>query len=127
MMKQLKDKVVLLVDDDTRNTYALVHYLESLEMKVLVAENGKEAIGVLRGEAIPVLILLDMTMPVMDGYETLGILKQDEILKQIPVIAVTARAMSGDREKCIKAGAQDYISKPLDLKLLFNKINQWIL
>ena len=68
-----------------------------------------------------------MMMPVMDGYETLGILKQDASLNQIPVIAVTARAMKGDREKCIEAGAWDYISKPIDLNALVDKLTKWII
>ncbi len=125
-MDQLKNKLVLIVDDEPRNTFALRSYLELLDMKISTAENGEEAIALLRDKLNPDLILLDMMMPVMDGYETLAVLKQDEALKGFPVIAVTAKAMVGDREKCMEAGAWDYISKPLDMKALVEKMNQWI-
>ena len=126
-MEKLKNKLVLIVDDDDRNTFALRSYLETLDMKIAIAENGEQAISVLHNDTKPDIILLDMMMPVMDGYETLGILKQDISLKQIAVIAVTSRAMKGDKEKCIEAGAWDYISKPIDMKLLIDKISKWII
>ena len=118
--------MVLIVDDDAGNRFALRSYLETLDMKTIIAENGEEAISVLKNNAIPDIILLDMMMPVMDGYETLSILKEDMFLKQIPVIAVTARAMKGDSEKCMEAGAWDYISKPIDMNELIGKIVKWI-
>jgi len=127
IMEKLKNKMVLLVDDDSRNTFALRSYLEVLEMKIIIAENGEEAISILLNDAKPDIILLDMMMPVMDGYETLISLKKNDLLKQIPVIAVTARAMKGDREKCIEAGAWDYISKPINLDVLADKIIKWII
>lgn len=117
---------ILIVDDDERNTFALLSYLETLEMKVLTAKNGIEALDILREGADVNIILLDMMMPEMDGYETLHILKSDNNLKTIPVIAVTAKAMKGDKEKCISAGAWDYIPKPIDLKICIDKINQWL-
>ena len=126
-MEKLKNKVILIVDDDDRNTFALKSYLETLDMKIAIAENGEQAISVLHSDTKPDIILLDMMMPVMDGYETLGILKQDTLFKQITVIAVTARTMKGDREKCIEAGAWDYISKPIDMKILVDKIAKWII
>ncbi len=126
IMEKLKNKTVLLVDDDSRNTFALGNYLETLEMKISIAENGDEAISILLNGVKPDIILLDMMMPVMDGYETLSSLKKNDLLKQIPVIAVTARAMKGDREKCIEAGAWDYISKPINLNILVDKIIKWI-
>ena len=126
-MEKLKDKVVLIVDDDRRNTFALTSYLEALDMKIVIADNGEEAISLLHKGTKPDIILLDMMMPVMDGYETLNMLKQDSSLKQIPVIAVTARAMKGDREKCMEAGAWDYTSKPIDLVSLVDKITKWII
>jgi CheY-like chemotaxis protein len=125
-MDNLKNKIVLIVDDEARNTFALCSYLESLNMIVATAKNGQEAISYLRGPVKPNIILLDMMMPVMDGYETMNVLKQNDTMKDIPVIAVTARAMKGDREKCIEAGAWDYLSKPLDTKLLIEKLNEWI-
>ena len=126
-MEKLKNKTVLIVDNDNRNTFALSSYLEALDMKITITENGEEAISILLNAAKPDIILLDMMMPVMDGYETLSILKKTDSLKQIPVIAVTARAMKGDREKCIEAGAWDYISKPIDLNVLVGKITKWII
>lgn len=122
MNQTLSDRIVLIVDDDERNTFALLSYLEILEMKVLTAKDGKEAIHLLQ-EGTPVdIILLDMMMPEMDGFETLNFLKGNDALKKIPVIAVTARAMKGDREKCISAGAWDYIPKPIDLKICVEKM-----
>jgi CheY-like chemotaxis protein len=125
-MEKLKHKTVLIVDDDGRNIFALSSYLETLEMKTLTAGNGEQALSMLHAGAKPHIIVMDMMMPVMDGYETLGILKADNPLKQIPVIAVTAKAMKGDREKCLQAGAWDYISKPVDIGELLNIIKKWI-
>lgn len=126
-MDKLSDKTVLIVDDEDSNLFALSSYLEALNMKIVVAKNGEAAIQLLRENKNPDIILLDMMMPVMDGYETLGMLKQNNSFKQIPVIAVTARAMKGDKEKCMEAGAWDYISKPLDIKLLIEKMIRWIM
>jgi CheY-like chemotaxis protein len=126
-VEKLKNRLILIVDDHLRNNFALTSYLESLDMKITIMENGEEAINYLQTGARPDIILLDMMMPVMDGYETLNALKADESLKQIPVIAVTANAMKGDREKCLEAGAWDYISKPIDLAGLIDKLNNWIL
>ncbi len=125
-MEKLKNKVVLIVDDEDRNTFALSSYLEASEMKVIIAKDGAEAINVLRNDNVIDIILLDMMMPVMDGYETLAVLKKDDTLKKIPVIAVTARAMKGDEEKCLESGAWDYISKPITLALLLDKIAKWV-
>lgn len=119
--------MVLLVDDDSRNTFSHGSYLEELEMKIIIAEKGEEAIFILLNDTKPDIILLDMMMPVMDGYEILNSLKENGLLKQIPVIASTARAMKGDSEKCIEAGAWDYISKPVNLNVLADKIIKWII
>lgn len=126
-MKTTSKKNILIVDDEDTNIYALKSYLEMLEhVNIIVAKNGAEAISMIHGGVHADVILLDMMMPVMDGYETLKAFQENENLRQIPVIAVTAKAMKGDREKCIEAGAWDYISKPLDMKLLVEKINQLI-
>lgn len=125
-MDKLRGKVILVVDDDDRNIFALQSYLEMLDINVMVAKNGSEAIAMLNDPEKPDLILLDMMMPVMDGFETLGILKTTEYLKDIPVISVTAKAMKGDMEKCMAAGAWDYISKPVDLNLLNEKMIKWV-
>lgn len=122
MTESLKNKTVLIVDDDERNIFALSNYLDLLEMHVFKAYDGQEAIKLLQQETTIEIILLDMMMPLMDGYDTLKALKEKGMLKKIPVIAVTARAMKGDREKCIAAGATDYISKPVDLKIFVEKM-----
>jgi two-component system chemotaxis sensor kinase CheA len=126
-MEKLKDKVVLIVDDEDRNTFALSSYLEASDMKTIIAKDGAEAIRILRNDHTIDIILLDMMMPVMDGYETLAVLEKEESLKRIPVIAVTARAMKGDEEKCMESGAWDYVSKPIALASLLEKIAKWVL
>ncbi len=125
-MEKLRNKIVLIVDDEKNNVFALSSYLDTLEMKILTATNGAEAIAVMEETPKPDIVLMDMMMPVMDGYEALEIMKQRYELKDIPVIAVTARAMKGDQERCLAAGAWDYISKPVDIKLLIEKISCWI-
>lgn len=125
-MDAFANKVVLIVDDEERNRFALQSYLESYDIKIEIATNGQEAIDMIRKGVKVDIILLDMMMPVMDGYETLAELKKDGTLSSIPVIAVTAKAMKGDDEKCITSGAWDYISKPIHLGTLLEKINQWL-
>lgn len=115
---------ILLVDDDERNTFALSAYLEANGITSVIARDGAEALEKLRTGTAPDAVLLDMMMPVMDGYETLAVLRGDPELKKIPVIAVTAKAMKGDAERCLEAGAWDYLAKPLDLKVLMEKLSQ---
>ncbi len=126
-MKELKNKRVLIVDDEARNIYALSSYLETRDMKIDIAANGKEAITFLLGENKVDIVLLDMMMPVMDGYETLDLLRKNEYLKHIPVVALTAKAMKGDREKCLEAGAWEYISKPVNLQSLLEIMGRLVL
>ncbi len=116
----------MIVDDDTRNTFALCSYLETLGITIETAANGEQALNLLAQPPMPDIILLDMMMPVMDGYETLQAMQQKQELKTIPVVALTARAMKGDREKCMEAGAWDYISKPVDMRLLVQTLEKWI-
>jgi CheY-like chemotaxis protein len=125
-MEIMEDTTVLLVDDEDSNIFALQSYLEHYGIKVVVAKNGLEAIRILENRPDLKIILLDMMMPVMDGFETLNVIKKDPALSRIPVIAVTARAMKGDREKCLEAGATDYISKPVDTQMLLSKINRLV-
>jgi len=125
-MEKLKNKIVLIVDDEERNVFALMSYLESQDMKIITAQNGEEAILFLKNNPKPDIILLDIMMPVMDGYETMVIIKRNNEWKNIPVIAVTAKAMKGDKEKCLEAGAWDYVSKPLDMKMLLEKMQDLI-
>ncbi len=126
MSDKLKGKSVLIVDDDERNTFALVSYLETMDMQISVAKNGEEAIGQLKEGGNFDVILLDMMMPVMDGFETLTAIAQNDSWKEIPVIAVTAKAMKGDKEKCLEAGAWDYTAKPIDMQVLIEKIARWV-
>jgi CheY-like chemotaxis protein len=124
--RKLKNKSVLIVDDDERNLYALSSYLDMLDVKVLTANDGESAMALLKsGKAID-LILLDIMMPVMDGYEMLRLLRNDKRLKNIPVIAVTARAMKGDDIRCLEAGATDYVPKPVDIKSFISKMAKWL-
>ena len=116
---------VLLVDDDERNIFALSAYLKAKKIKVETASDGKECLEKLKQLTVDV-VLLDMMMPVMDGFETLGILRNDEQLKSNKVIALTALAMKGDMERCMEAGADDYCTKPVDIDVLVNKINALI-
>ena len=122
MTEQIK---VLLVDDDERNIFALSAYLKAKKFKVETASDGKECLEKLQQLSVDV-VLLDMMMPVMDGFETLGILRNDVQLKNNKVIALTALAMKGDMERCIEAGADDYCTKPVDIDVLVNKINELI-
>jgi len=125
-MEKLRNKIVLIVDDEERNVFALSSYLESFDMKIITAQHGAEAISLMEGGQKPDIILLDIMMPVMDGYETMAVIKRKDELKNIPIIAVTAKAMVGDREKCLEAGAWDYFSKPINMKLLLERMNHWM-
>ena len=130
MMKELrnvlKNKTVLVVDDDVRNLFSLTKALESQNMIVLTAINGKEAIHVLNAGNKTDVILMDMMMPEMDGYETIKEVRKMVQYKNTPVLAVTAKSMLGDREKCIAAGASDYISKPVDADQLISLLRVWL-
>jgi signal transduction histidine kinase/DNA-binding response OmpR family regulator/CHASE3 domain sensor protein/HAMP domain-containing protein len=122
----LKDKTVLVADDDVRNIYSLTRALESFGMNVVSAVDGKEALTKLKEQKRIDIILMDMMMPEMDGYETTRAIKKLDAFKKIPVIAVTAKAMLGDREKCIQAGASDYITKPVDIDQLLSLLRVWL-
>ncbi|WP_442939390.1 HAMP domain-containing protein [Nonomuraea sp. SYSU D8015] len=117
---------VLIVDDDIRNVYALTHVLGRLGMEIVYAENGREGIEALeRDEAID-LVLMDVMMPEMDGYETLAAVRRMPRFADLPIIALTAKAMPGDREKTISCGASDYVPKPVDLDHLLEMMRRWI-
>ena len=122
----LNGKKVLVVDDDVRNIYSLTKALESLKMNVITAIDGKEALTVLTQNPDTDVVLLDMMMPNMDGYETASRIRQKSEFRNLPVIAVTAKAMTGDREKCINAGASDYITKPVDVDQLLSLLRVWL-
>jgi CheY-like chemotaxis protein/CHASE3 domain sensor protein len=122
----LAGKKVLIVDDDVRNIFALTGLLEKYSMQVTYAENGKEGIQVLEQNPDTNIILMDVMMPEMDGYETTRQIRQNHKFKSLPIIALTAKAMQGDREKCIEAGASDYITKPVDTEQLLSLLRVWL-
>jgi CheY-like chemotaxis protein len=114
------------VDDDVRNIFSLTSVLESYSMNVIFAENGKDAIRVLKENPDVELVLMDVMMPEMDGYETTRAIRGMEEFKTLPIIAVTAKAMKGDREKTLAAGASDYITKPVDTEQLLSLMRVWL-
>jgi len=120
------DKKVLLVDDDMRNLFAVTSLLEQQGIEVLYAENGKEGLTQLHESPDIDLVLMDIMMPEMDGYEAMRRIRQEERFVSLPVIALTAKAMKGDREKCIQAGASDYVSKPVDTNQLLSLLRVWL-
>lgn len=119
-------KKVLLVEDDARNVFALVHALENKKMQVTVAGNGKRCLEILQSNHDFDLVLMDIMMPLMDGYETMREMRKDSQLQSLPIIALTAKAMKADRDKCLEAGASDYISKPLQMDQLFSLMRVWL-
>jgi CheY-like chemotaxis protein len=118
-------KKILVVDDDVRNIFALTSVLETHGLDVLYAENGKDAIEALERNPGVDLVLMDVMMPEMDGYETMRAIRQDSAYKALPIIAITAKALKEDREKCIAAGASDYLPKPVDADKLLELIRLW--
>jgi CheY-like chemotaxis protein len=133
MLEQLHDadaviagKKVLIVDDDVRNIFSLTSVLEDHGMNVRFAENGKDALSALKEDPEVDAILMDVMMPEMDGYETTRAIREMPEFKSLPIIALTAKAMKGDREKCIAAGASDYITKPVDTEQLLSLLRVWL-
>ncbi|GGH12164.1 response regulator [Pedobacter zeae] len=122
----LVGKTVLIADDDVRNIFSLTKMLEQHQMKVLAATDGKEALKLLNENPGVDVVLMDMMMPELDGYETTTAIRQDIKYRNLPILAVTAKAMMGDREKCIAAGASDYISKPVDMDQLISLLRVWL-
>ncbi|MBW4647490.1 MAG: response regulator [Kastovskya adunca ATA6-11-RM4] len=122
----LAGKKVLIVDDDVRNIFALTSMLERHQMEIIYAENGKDGIEVLQNNPDSHVVLMDVMMPEMDGYETMQAIRKLEKFRALPIIALTAKAMKGDREKCIEAGASDYITKPVDTEQLLSLLRVWL-
>ncbi|MEH2046323.1 HAMP domain-containing protein [Nostoc sp.] len=122
----LTGKTALIVDDDMRNIFALTSMLERYQIQVLYAENGREGITMLENTPDIDVVLMDVMMPEMDGYETTRTIRQNDRFKSLPIIALTAKAMQGDREKCIEAGASDYITKPVDTEQLLSLLRVWL-
>jgi two-component system chemotaxis sensor kinase CheA len=124
--ESLLNKKILVVDDDIRNIYALITALERYQVNVIYAENGREGIEVLQENSDIELILMDIMMPEMDGFEAIKLIRKIPEFEKLPIIALTAKAMKNDREKCIEAGASDYISKPVNLEQLFSIMRVWL-
>ena len=123
---ELAGAKVLIVDDDIRNIFSLTSVLESHEVEVLHAERGKDGILILEQTPGVDVALIDIMMPEMDGYETMRQIRSRAQLADLPLIAVTAKAMKGDRQKCLDAGASDYIAKPVDIELLLALLRVWV-
>jgi CheY-like chemotaxis protein/HAMP domain-containing protein len=121
-----KEKKILIVDDDVRNVFALTSVLEANGMEVIFAENGRAGIDVLRENPDVDLVLMDIMMPEMDGYQTMQAVREIPEFKQLPIISLTAKAMKGDREKSIASGASDYITKPVDTDQLLSLMRVWL-
>jgi CheY-like chemotaxis protein len=122
----LMNKKVLVVDDDIRNIYSLTNALEEQGMICMTAENGKVALDMLKTDPAIDIVLMDVMMPEMDGYEATKEIRSNFILNKLPVIALTAKAMKGDREKCLEAGMSDYISKPVNIEQLLSLMRVWL-
>ncbi|WP_278331812.1 response regulator [Clostridium magnum] len=122
----LTNKKILIVDDDMRNVFALTSALEEKGISVIVGRNGVEGIKKLQENPDTDLILMDVMMPEMDGYAAMRKIRKEETFKNIPIIAITAKAMKDDREKCIEAGANDYLTKPVDINKLISLLRVWL-
>jgi len=124
--EDLIGKTALLVDDDARNIFALSSVLERRGMKVLTATTGNEAIALVKSSPEIAIVLMDIMMPQMDGYQTIGVIRENPSFARLPIIALTAKAMKGDREKCLEAGASDYLAKPVNTEQLLLAIRMWL-
>jgi HAMP domain-containing protein/CheY-like chemotaxis protein/signal transduction histidine kinase len=124
--EDLVGRTALLVDDDARNIFALSSVLERRGMKVLTATTGSEAVALVGSHPEIAVVLMDIMMPHMDGYQTIGVIRTDPAFRRLPIIALTAKAMKGDREKCLEAGASDYLAKPVNTEQLLLAIRMWL-
>jgi CheY-like chemotaxis protein len=122
----LLGKKVLVVDDDVRNIFALSSVLERRGMTVLTAGTGREAIATVESTNDLAIVLMDIMMPEMDGYETMQVIRQNPQFRRLPIIALTAKAMKGDREKCLEAGASEYLAKPVNTEQLLSACRMWL-
>lgn len=122
----LSGKTILLVDDDMRNVFALSSVLEERKMDVVIARNGIECLEKLKEAHRVDAVLMDIMMPEMDGYEAMGEIRKQKEFAKLPIIALTAKAMKGDRSKCIEAGASDYLAKPVNVEKLLSMLRVWL-
>jgi CheY-like chemotaxis protein len=124
--EDLVGRTALLVDDDARNIFALSSVLERRGMHVLTATTGNEAIGLVESSPDLAIVLMDIMMPEMDGYQTMQVIREKPAFRRLPIIALTAKAMKGDREKCLEAGASDYLAKPVNTEQLLSALRMWL-
>jgi CheY-like chemotaxis protein len=124
--EDLVGQTVLLVDDDVRNIFALSSVLERRGMRVLTATTGNEAITLIESTPSLAIVLMDIMMPELDGYQTIAVIREKPELRRLPIIALTAKAMKGDREKCLEAGASDYLAKPVNTEQLLSALRMWL-
>jgi len=124
--EDLVGRTVLLVDDDARNIFALSSVLERRAMRVLTATTGSEAIELVESTPDLAIVLMDIMMPEMDGYQTMQVIREKPRFRRLPIIALTAKAMKGDREKCLEAGASDYLAKPVNTEQLLSALRMWL-
>ncbi|HEY2445607.1 MAG TPA: HAMP domain-containing protein [Rhizomicrobium sp.] len=124
--EDLAGRTVLLVDDDARNIFALSSVLERRGMRVLTATTGKEAIQLVESTPSLAIVLMDIMMPEMDGYQTIDTIRRNPAFRRLPIVALTAKAMKGDREKCLEAGASDYLAKPVNTEQLLSALRMWL-
>ena len=124
--EMLRGRRVLVVDDDARNIFALTSVLENHDMEVMSATNGRDAIDMIRSSPDLSIVLMDIMMPDMDGYETMRQIRASAEFRTLPILALTAKAMKGDREKCLAAGASDYIAKPVNTDQLLSLMRVWL-
>ncbi|HTI88874.1 MAG TPA: response regulator, partial [Alphaproteobacteria bacterium] len=124
--EDLVGRTILLVDDDARNIFALGSVLERRGMNVLTATTGREAIELIESTPEIGIVLMDIMMPEMDGYQTMQAIRVDPAFRRLPIIALTAKAMKGDREKCLEAGASDYLAKPVNTDQLLSALRMWL-
>src|SRR5262252_6177097 len=124
--EDLVGKTALLVDDDARNIFALSSVLERRGMNVLTATTGDEAMQIIESTSDVAIVLMDIMMPKMDGYQTIENIRQKSALRRLPIVALTAKAMKGDREKCLEAGASDYLAKPVNTEQLLSTLRMWL-
>jgi CheY-like chemotaxis protein len=122
----LAGKRILIIDDDVRNIFSMTSLLERHRVDVIFAENGRDGIELLKKAPNVDTVLVDVMMPEMDGYETMREIRKIRRFKTIPIIALTAKAMKGDREKCVEVGASDYISKPADVERLLSLLRVYL-
>ncbi|WP_343530867.1 response regulator [Pedobacter sp.] len=123
---QSTEKKILIIDDDSRNIFALKAVLTAKKYACVAANNAEEGLDIIKKDGDVGVVLLDMMMPDMDGYQALAKMREDQQLRDIPAIAVTAQAMLGDKERCLEAGAVGYISKPVNVEELIKLINQYL-